>query len=230
MSKKLIEILYENRYVWPSSQYKYLTQDKNAAVRAHMETPFLFIETWSSVSWYGNCVLPLASDWDTAIITKQEYEEYCAERKVEYTPQNISYKHTPANIKSISEMVERLENGQEFYYGSLRVYYDKQRFDDGFNPFMCGQNEITGLWCMFDKLTIREEQDWWLDKSIFPVLCDVGIPEAPNKEFSVIFGIVDDVNEEYKFLPHDAELGVRYKYARPVTIENVSKYIKRNDK
>lgn len=86
--KKLIEILYAAGFEWPQGDWACVAQGgDDGEVYAFGNTPTLEGRIWGGRSERKVHSSPeLASDWSTAVITREQYAEYCEQRADGWIP------------------------------------------------------------------------------------------------------------------------------------------------
>lgn len=118
---KLIEILYRDwNGMWPLNKlavpYTCVVQSMNGEVSFHHANP-----VYNTTGWYGSLSMlsvgkhQLANDYQTAIITQKDFEEYAMEQKQEQTP---SIDELVKTVRESDQMIKELKKKKE---DALRV-------------------------------------------------------------------------------------------------------------
>lgn len=113
-----------------------------------------------------------------------------------------------AGIKSIAEARRRLYDGEEFYYGGLRLHYDELFIFSGESPYRSDLDPIKYEW---DLCEHWKKEDEWYNNINGKVLCWVSDrTEKPTIATGTVY-IVDFDGD--RFIDEE---GDRWKYATPV--------------
>ncbi len=113
---KLIEILYRDwDGVWPFNKlavpYTCVVQSMNGEVSFHHANP-----VYNTTGWYGSLSMlsvekyQLANDYQTAIITQKDFEEYAMKQKQEQTP---SIDELVKTVRESDKMIKELKKKKE---------------------------------------------------------------------------------------------------------------------
>lgn len=141
-------------------------------------------------------------------------------------------KFKPAGIKTIREAINRLMNGEVFYspegYEDYEIIYDDVSVKcgkDSYNPFKVlrgnGRSEpVNYLW---EKVSDWQTKCKWEDDIGDGVLCWVSDSNrTPCKHDYLRFITAHNKSEDYPYRSKEAG----YRFATPLTLEEVKKYIK----
>ena len=125
-------------------------------------------------------------------------------------------KYVNAGIKSKEELAQRLMDGEVFYCGGFKIYYDKDvagspfRFDDAF---------LKDGWDDYKALLTKQEIPWYEDPDSFPCLCWVSdFDKSPDKKDYL--KIISDFDDGF-FV---ACRGSSWNYATPLTDEELKQF------
>ncbi len=115
-----------------------------------------------------------------------------------------------AGLKSKDELVRRLIDGEVFYHGKSRVYYDINR---GGSPFVFNNgftNNLDGIFDCWSTLQVEKKPDWTDDLEKGSILCEC----TPLPGGYSCFARIDHINEHLNYV---SVLGQQFKDATPVT-------------
>ncbi len=119
-----------------------------------------------------------------------------------------------AGIKSKKEAVQRLIDGEKFYWGGLEMSFDPSRT----NPFRAEESDLTGYWYYYKKWEVKFE---WYDDLGEGVLCWVWDGnEEPRRRVGVVTRYVSE--SVFKF---SLKSGAWVEHATPMTSEEVKKFL-----
>lgn len=125
-----------------------------------------------------------------------------------------------ANIKSVREAIQRLMDGEIFYFLGYRMWFS----DDGTAPFkvkIIQEHEITTEFGEFAKW--EEKVEWYEDLKHKPRLCYVSDTNStPNSKNTVKLVTAFSTGQELKYITDN---GVQYRYATPLTDEEIAAFI-----
>lgn len=112
-----------------------------------------------------------------------------------------------AGISDVHEAMQRLRNGEIFYYTYNEMFYDEKKLLEGGSPYRIRSEQhaaeslgIRGLWDYVKDWKV--ERTWTDDANVDrPVLCKVMInslqPELVKRIIGVVGTRYEDVNGEY---------------------------------
>lgn len=133
----------------------------------------------------------------------------------------MTYKYVNAGLKSKAEAIKRLLDGEVFFRDNCKIYYDETT--DYANPFIIENEfdkEVLNLsWATYSKWTIQVIPRWY-DNLGEGILCWASNDE--NDENGWVEKIVTGYDEGFIY-PFNTRLN-RWKYARPMTKEEITKY------
>lgn len=150
---KLIEILYRDwNGVWPLNKlavpYTCVVQSMNGEVSFHHANP-----VYNTTGWYGSLSMlsvgkhQLANDYQTAIITQKDFEEYAMKQKQEQTP---SIDQLVEVVREADQMIKELKKKKEDALLILRkegiLLVDPQEEEESDSVYVvCISDEVPSL-------------------------------------------------------------------------------------
>lgn len=90
-------------------------------------------------------------------------------------------KYVNANIKSYKELLSRLIEGEEFYHGLIKVYYDENERYKG-QPFRYDQFALMGCSDAYPEFCVKKEVEWYEDLPDHGVLCEIETDTLAGRE------------------------------------------------
>lgn len=130
-----------------------------------------------------------------------------------------NYIEEPANLRSFSELAARLEAGEVFYDEDG----DKYWFDASeANPFRFEDQALNYNWDRFPSLKIRRKINWWEVEGVFPAWCFVSDEDVEAKDRGGIIVLISNFDNRF----FESSGGMRWRYARPASMEELKQYIK----
>lgn len=118
-----------------------------------------------------------------------------------------------AGIQSRKEAVQRLIDGEKFYWGGLELRFDPSRT----NPFRAEESDLTGYWYYYKKWEVKFE---WYENLGEGVLCWVWDDNEEWRQLRVITRY--DSEAVSKFGTKNCAW---FEHAEPMTSEEVKKFL-----
>ena len=148
---KLIEILYRDwNGVWPFNKlagpYTCVVQSMNGEVSFHHANP-----VYNTTGWYGSLSMlsvekhQLANDYQTAIITQKDFEEYSMKQEQEQTP---SIDELVKTVRESDQMIKELKKKKEDALRILRkegIALVNPQEEFGLMRVVCISDEVPSL-------------------------------------------------------------------------------------